>query len=72
VMTVIGFMIIRQNIFWNKMKVESRGRFPWYDHQGQPIRPYIIGIGGGSASGKTSVSHRIIKQLGVPWVINST
>ena len=27
----------------------------------------MIGIGGGSASGKTSMSQRIIQNLGVPW-----
>jgi uridine kinase len=30
---------------------------------------FIIGIGGGTASGKTSVSERIIKNLNVPWVV---
>ncbi|KAJ1565430.1 Uridine-cytidine kinase-like 1, partial [Cladochytrium tenue] len=47
----------------------ARGRFPWFSLDGKPCQPYIIGIGGGSASGKTSVSHRIIQQLGVPWVV---
>ncbi|KAI9355323.1 uridine kinase family-domain-containing protein [Zopfochytrium polystomum] len=47
----------------------EKGRFPWYSLDGKPSQPYIIGIGGGSASGKTSVSHRIITQLGVPWVV---
>ncbi|KAI8897566.1 uridine-cytidine kinase-like 1-like protein [Globomyces pollinis-pini] len=50
------------------MKVEASGRLPWFDVNGNPIPPYIIGIAGGTASGKTSVSERIIKQLGVPWV----
>ncbi|KAL2915006.1 Uridine kinase [Polyrhizophydium stewartii] len=49
--------------------VSSAGRFPWFDAAGNPSQPYIIGIAGGSASGKTSVSQRIIKQLGVPWVV---
>ena len=48
---------------------KSLGRFPWYGVDGTPRQPYIIGISGGSASGKTSVSHRIIKALGVPWVV---
>jgi uridine kinase len=39
-----------------------------FDASGKPLPPYIIGIGGGSASGKTSVSEQIIKDLGVPWV----
>ncbi|KAJ3329062.1 Uridine-cytidine kinase-like 1 [Blyttiomyces sp. JEL0837] len=52
-----------------KVQPLSQGRFPWYTVDGKPREPYIIGIGGGSASGKTSVSHRIIRQLGVPWVV---
>jgi uridine kinase len=32
------------------------------------LEPYIIGIAGGSASGKTSVSQRIIQQLQVSQV----
>ncbi|KAJ3053899.1 Uridine-cytidine kinase-like 1 [Rhizophlyctis rosea] len=47
----------------------SAGRFPWYNREGKPIEPFVIGIAGGSASGKTSVSKRIIKNLGVPWVV---
>ncbi|KAJ3152085.1 Uridine-cytidine kinase-like 1 [Geranomyces michiganensis] len=46
----------------------SSGRFPWYDIEGKPKEPFIIGMAGGSASGKTSVSNRIIRNLGVPWV----
>ncbi|KND02157.1 uridine kinase [Spizellomyces punctatus DAOM BR117] len=47
----------------------SAGRFPWYNIDGKPVEPFIIGMAGGSASGKTSVSTRIIRSLGVPWVI---
>ncbi|KAJ3235027.1 Uridine-cytidine kinase-like 1 [Chytriomyces hyalinus] len=47
----------------------KRGRFPWFSLDGTPHKPYIIGIGGGSASGKTSVANIIIKELGVPWVV---
>lgn len=28
----------------------------------------LIGLAGGSASGKTTVATRIIESLGVPWV----
>jgi len=35
-----------------------------YNFQGENIPIYIIGITGGSASGKTTVSERIIKELG--------
>jgi uridine kinase len=45
------------------------GKLPWFDINGKPVAPYIIGITGGSASGKTSVSQRIISQLGIPWVL---
>ncbi|KAI9329061.1 uridine cytidine kinase [Obelidium mucronatum] len=46
-----------------------RGRFPWFNVDGKTHKPYMIGIGGGSASGKTSVANYIIKKLGVPWVV---
>jgi uridine kinase len=39
-----------------------------YDCQGQLVEPFLIGICGGSASGKTTVADKIIKELGVPWV----
>eukprot|EP00833_Pecoramyces_ruminatium_P004540 jgi/Orpsp1_1/1178572/evm.model.c7180000065895.1 len=45
------------------------GRAPWYNFQGETIPIYIIGITGGSASGKTTVSERIIQELDVPWVV---
>ncbi|KAI8055350.1 uridine kinase [Syncephalis plumigaleata] len=59
------------------MTVESKknlyavgaGRNPWYRADGQNCDCYVIGVAGGSASGKTSVSRRIIQLLNVPWVI---
>ncbi|KAJ3330160.1 Uridine-cytidine kinase-like 1, partial [Kappamyces sp. JEL0680] len=48
--------------------VSPLGKKPWFSATGVNQAPFIIGIAGGSASGKTSVSQRIIKQLGVPWV----
>lgn len=30
----------------------SHGRAPWYDMNGTPNQAYVIGIAGGSASGK--------------------
>ncbi|KAG4089367.1 uridine kinase [Neocallimastix lanati (nom. inval.)] len=45
------------------------GRAPWYNFQGENLPIYIIGITGGSASGKTTVSERIIQELDVPWVV---
>lgn len=34
----------------------SHGRAPWYDMQGVPSNAYVIGIAGGSASGKVCIS----------------
>ncbi|GAA5831973.1 hypothetical protein JCM5353_002829 [Sporobolomyces roseus] len=45
------------------------GRSPWYGKDGKPVPAYIIGIGGGSASGKTRVAQEVLKSLGVPWVL---
>ncbi|XP_065843109.1 uridine-cytidine kinase-like 1 [Oscarella lobularis] len=47
----------------------TAGRPPWYDSQGQSKEPFLIGIGGGSASGKTTVAQRIINSLKVQWVV---
>ncbi|KAI3626351.1 hypothetical protein CBS9595_001712 [Malassezia furfur] len=45
------------------------GRQPWYDQDGHPISPYIVGVAGGSASGKTSIAKEILRHLpNVPWV----
>lgn len=46
----------------------TAGRPPWYDAQGQLVEPFVIGICGGSASGKTTVAKKIIEELDVPWV----
>lgn len=49
----------------------SHGRPPWYDEDG--VRrgdAFVIGIAGGSASGKTHVAEQIVKSLGsIPTVI---
>ncbi|GAA6059752.1 hypothetical protein JCM10212_001960 [Sporobolomyces blumeae] len=45
------------------------GRSPWYRKDGKPIPAYVIGVGGGSASGKTRVAQEVLKALGVPWVL---
>ena len=52
----------------SKRTIYTQGRPPWYDCQGQLVEPFVIGICGGSASGKTTVAQKIIKALGVPWV----
>ncbi|XP_054153881.1 uridine-cytidine kinase-like 1 isoform X2 [Oppia nitens] len=48
--------------------IYTSGRPPWYDTQGQPNESFVIGICGGSASGKTTVAQKIIEALDVPWV----
>ncbi|RKP03604.1 hypothetical protein CXG81DRAFT_9250 [Caulochytrium protostelioides] len=47
----------------------SAGRYPWYNTKGENLTPYLLGIAGGSASGKTSVAKKILRDLGIPWVI---
>lgn len=44
------------------------GRAPWYDESGNRNTPLIIGVTGGSASGKTSVCKAIVDKLNIPWV----
>jgi uridine kinase len=51
------------------MSLLSMGRCPWFDAHGQTQDFYLIGIAGGSASGKTSVSLSILQTLSVPWVV---
>ena len=43
--------------------IYTAGRPPWYDYQGQLVEPFVIGICGGSASGKTTVANKIIKGI---------
>lgn len=50
-------------------RIYTKGRPPWYDREGKILKqPYVIGICGGSASGKTTVARRIIERLEIPWV----
>ncbi len=50
-------------------KIYTKGRPPWYDRAGKSLKkPYLIGICGGSASGKTTVAQKIISRLEMPWV----
>ena len=47
--------------FWHPVFI-SLLYFPFrYDCQGQLVEPFLIGICGGSASGKTTVADKIIK-----------
>ncbi|MES1911528.1 MAG: hypothetical protein MHM6MM_003945 [Cercozoa sp. M6MM] len=52
-----------------------KGKPNWFDGSADseagsptPLEPFIIGVAGGTASGKTTVCRRIIKQLNLPWV----
>ncbi|KAJ1790992.1 Uridine kinase [Coemansia sp. RSA 2399] len=49
--------------------LKSAGRPPWYTPDGKNVPTYMVGVAGGSASGKTSVAKRIFEGLDVPWVV---
>ena len=44
------------------------GRPPWYNEEGEHAKAFMIGLAGGSASGKTTVAREVIQSLRVPWV----
>lgn len=44
------------------------GRPAWYNATGEIKQAFVIGICGGSASGKTTVAQSIVENLNVPWV----
>lgn len=52
----------------NHRTIYTAGRPPWYNSAGQQVEPFVIGICGGTASGKTTVAEKIIKSLDVSWV----
>eukprot|EP00127_Corallochytrium_limacisporum_P005710 Clim_evm89s210 gene=Clim_evmTU89s210 len=49
--------------------IYTQGRPPWYTQEGQTAEAFIIGVCGGSASGKTTVAKEVIERLGIPWVV---
>ncbi|ELK04441.1 Uridine-cytidine kinase-like 1 [Pteropus alecto] len=54
----------------SKRTIYTAGRPPWYnEHGAQSKEAFAIGLGGGSASGKTTVARMIIEALDVPWVV---
>lgn len=53
----------------NNRTIYTAGRPPWYNSDGSTeSTPFVIGICGGTASGKTTVAEKIIKSLDVSWV----
>uniref|UniRef100_A0A668A874 Uridine-cytidine kinase n=1 Tax=Myripristis murdjan TaxID=586833 RepID=A0A668A874_9TELE len=54
----------------NKRTIYTAGRPPWYNVTGTTFKEaFVIGLCGGSASGKTTVATKIIEALDVPWVV---
>uniref|UniRef100_A0A673GGH8 Uridine-cytidine kinase-like 1 n=1 Tax=Sinocyclocheilus rhinocerous TaxID=307959 RepID=A0A673GGH8_9TELE len=50
--------------------IYTAGRPPWYNEHGAQFKEaFVIGLCGGSASGKTTVANKIIESLDVPWVV---
>ena len=47
----------------DEILLSSTGRPPWYTPAGKAVPSYVIGIAGGSASGKTHVATSILRQL---------
>uniref|UniRef100_H3CK85 Uridine-cytidine kinase n=1 Tax=Tetraodon nigroviridis TaxID=99883 RepID=H3CK85_TETNG len=54
----------------SKRTIYTAGRPPWYNVTGTTFKEaFVIGLCGGSASGKTTVANKIIEALDVPWVV---
>lgn len=50
--------------------VYTKGKPLWFTAQGEQLENcYVIGIAGGSASGKTSVAKKIIEGIDIPYVV---
>lgn len=69
----VSFTIIFMRVMFHYMCMSlappfPTGRPPWYDAQGQIMDAFVIGLSGGSASGKTTVARKVIESLRVPWV----
>ena len=53
----------------NVLSTATSGIPPWYTSDGTSANVFMIGISGGSASGKTSVADRVIKGINLPNVV---
>lgn len=68
-MAWFDYTMLYSSVISQFQKVYTKGRPPWYDLDGKRLtKPYLIGICGGSASGKTTVAKSIIERLGMQWV----
>ncbi|KAI8344831.1 P-loop containing nucleoside triphosphate hydrolase protein [Chlamydoabsidia padenii] len=54
----------KNQVFQNFTSLQS----PWIHSSNCHNKCYVIGISGGSGSGKTSVTERILQKLNIPWV----
>ncbi|UJR27846.1 hypothetical protein I4U23_009111 [Adineta vaga] len=54
--------------FRGQKPIYTAGRPAWYNATGEIKEAFMIGICGGSASGKTTVAQNIVEKLNVPWV----
>lgn len=54
--------------FRGRNTLYTAGRPAWYDASGEIKEAFMIGICGGSASGKTTVAQSIVEKLNIPWV----
>ncbi|CAF4240197.1 unnamed protein product [Rotaria socialis] len=54
--------------FRGRQTIYTAGRPAWYEASGEIKEAFVIGICGGSASGKTTVAQHIVEKLNVPWV----
>ncbi|KAL7422385.1 Uridine kinase [Cryptotrichosporon argae] len=63
-------LVARQMAGAKNTVVASHGRAPWYGPDGRNVDAYVIGIAGGSSSGKTSVARSILAALNnIPTVL---
>lgn len=45
------------------------GRAPWYDTANRRIEPVLVGVTGGTTSGKTSICEAIVKSMNIPLIV---